>query len=253
MHPEIFGVVKSFGLLLSLSFLVGIALCLRRGRARGLNNDTILDFCFAVLVSSLVGVRLFYVATHPGDFHPWYRVLYIWEGGLVLYGGIILATATVWFLCRRRGIDFLLMADVMSPAVALGIGVTRIGCFLNGCCFGHPTGRGWGVHFPAGSAPTLLFGDQPLYPSQLYGSFAGFVVAALLLLSERRPGPTGRTFAYFLILLGLTRFLEDLFRYYEPQVYLPLGLTTSQGISLLLVAGGLALGLNLRRRPRGNA
>lgn len=249
MHPEIFGMVKSFGLLLSLSFLAGIALCLRRGRRRGLDDALILDLCFAVLLSSLAGVRLFYVLAHPGDFQPWYRVFFIWEGGLVLYGGILLATATVWWLCRRRGVPFLVMADVMAPAVALGIGLTRIGCFLNGCCFGVPTHLPWGVRFPSGSAAAHVFGHAHIHPVQIYSSLAGFAVFALLLLGERRPGPAGRTFARFLALYGVTRFGEDLVRYYEPQMYIAQGLTNNQAISLLLLALGSALLLRLGRRP----
>ena len=79
MHPVIFGFIKSYGLLLALSFLVGIWLSVRRGRRRGLSPDLVLDLCFAVLISSLIGVRLYFVLTHPGHFHPWYRALYIWD------------------------------------------------------------------------------------------------------------------------------------------------------------------------------
>ena len=184
---------------------------LGHARAAGIADEAVvLDFCFAVLVSSLIGVRLFYVLTHLGEFHPWYHVFFIWEGGLTLYGGIILATATVWWFCRRRAVPFAVMADVMSPAVALGIGVTRIGCFLNGCCFGKPTELPWGVRFPAGSLPAQIFGSVPLQPSQLYSSLAGFAIAGLLLLGERLPSRPGSTFGRFLLLYGLARFLEDL-------------------------------------------
>ncbi len=241
MHPRIFGIVKSYGLALSLSFLAGILLCLRRGRQRGLDEALTLDFCFAVLVSSLVGVRLFFVLTHLSDFHPWYHAFFIWEGGLTLYGGIILATATVWWLCRRRGVPFATMADVMSPAVALGIGVTRIGCFLNGCCFGKPTTLPWGVKFPPGSLPAQVFGQTPLQPSQLYSSFDGFAIVGLLLLWERRPSAPGSTFARFLMLYGLARFLEDFTRYYEPSAISLWGLTSNQLISAGLLAAGAAL------------
>ncbi|MHB8078712.1 MAG: prolipoprotein diacylglyceryl transferase [Candidatus Krumholzibacteriia bacterium] len=248
MHPVIFGFLKSYGLMLSLSFLLGILLCLRRGRARGLSDDLVMDFSFAVLVSSLVGVRLLYVLTHLGDFHPWYRAFYIWEGGLTLYGGILLATATVWWLARRRRVPFLVMADVMSPAVALGIGITRIGCFLNGCCFGLPTRLPWGVTFPAGSLPDRILGHVPLQPSQLYGSLGGFGVCGILLLWERRRSPAGATFARFLLLYGLVRYVEDFARWYERSARLAGDLTVNQGISLALALGGAALLLRLTRR-----
>ncbi len=248
MHPEILGPLKSYGLLLSVSFLLGILLCLRRGKARGLDADTVMDLSFAVMISSLIGVRLLYVLTHPGEFHPWWRAFFIWEGGLTLYGGIILATATVWWLCRRRGVPFLRMADVMAPAVVMGIGITRLGCFLNGCCFGTPTRLPWGVVFPAGSEPSRVFGAVALHPSQLYGSLGGFAVLAALLLLERRPGATGGTFARFLFLYGVVRFVEDFARYYEPGARLAAGLSVNQIVSLALILTGLALLVWLRGR-----
>lgn len=250
MHPVILGPLKSYGLTLSLSFLVGILLCLRRGRARGLSADTVMDLCFAVLISSLVGVRLLFVVTHPGAFQPWYRALYIWEGGLTLYGGIILATATVWWLSHRRGVPFLVVADVMAPAVALGIGITRIGCFLNGCCFGHPTTLPWGVVFPPDSLPARVFGALPLHPSQLYSSAGGLAVAAALLLLERRGAPAGVTFGRFLLFYGVVRFVEDFARYYEAGARLPAGITVNQAVSAALAAGGVALLMSLRRGRR---
>lgn len=247
MHPEIFGFVKSYGLMLDISFLVGIVLCVRRGRRHGLSTDTILSFCFAVLVSSLVGVRLFYVLTHLQEFSPWYRAFFLWDGGLTLYGGIILAIITVWVMCRRRGIPFLLLADVMAPALALGLGISRIGCFLSGCCYGLPTDLGWGVHFPAGCPATNQLGAQPLHPAQLYSSAGGFLVFGLLLLAERRGTTTGVTFGRFLILYGLARFLVEFTRFAEARMIGSLGLNGNQWFSLLMVVGGVVLLLSLRR------
>ncbi len=248
MHPELFGFIKSYGLMLDLSFVLGIWLCVRRGRGRGLSTDTVLAFSFAVLVSSLVGVRLFYVVTHWRQFTPWYRAFYIWDGGLTLYGGILLATATVWWMARRRKIPFLAMADVMAPAVALGIGITRIGCFLSGCCFGRPTSLPWGVSFPATCAAGALYPGQRIHPTQLYSSAGGFLVFGLLLVLERRSSPTGATFGRFLLFYGLVRFSIEFLRYHDVQAMSALGLSDSQWISLGLMAGGALLLLLLRRR-----
>jgi phosphatidylglycerol:prolipoprotein diacylglycerol transferase len=242
MHRELFGFVKSYGLMLAISFVVGTWLSLRRGRVRGLDPDTVMDLVFGVFVSSIVGVRLWYVLTHLDRFDPWYRAFFIWDGGLTLYGGIIAAILTVWWLARRRGIPFLTVADVMAPAVVLGIGITRIGCFLGGCCFGTPTTCPLGVRFPATAEASRVFGvGVAVHPAQLYASASAFTVFALLLLWERRPSPRGATFFRFLLLYGVQRFLIDFVRYYESSQML-LGLTTNQWISLLLViVGGGAL------------
>ncbi len=240
MHPEILGLIKSYGLMLAISFALGMALSVRRGKPYALEAETILDLVFGVLVSSIVGVRLFYVLTHLGTFQPWYRAFFIWDGGLTLYGGILLAMATVWYMTKRRGIPFLVIADIFSPGVVLGIGITRIGCFMAGCCFGKPTGAACGVHFPLGAPATKLFGMVPVYPTQLFGSGGGFLVFGLLLLIERYYYRRGSTFAFFLILYGLSRFTIDFFRYYTPDQMIA-GWTNNQWISIGMILSGLAL------------
>jgi phosphatidylglycerol:prolipoprotein diacylglycerol transferase len=241
MLPEIFGVIKAYGLMLAISFALGMWLSVRRGRPHGLAPDTILDLIFGVLVSSIVGVRLFYVLTHLGEISPWYRAFFIWDGGLTLYGGIILATLTVWFLTRRRGIPFLVVADIFAPGVMLGIGLTRLGCFAAGCCFGKPTDCGCGVTFPADAPASLAYGQIPVHPTQLYASAGGFAVLVLLLALERFSNYRGATFGRFLLLYGLARFAEDFFRYYEPDQLLALGWSNNQWISLGMVALGLVI------------
>ncbi len=249
MHPQLFGIVKSYGLLLALSFLVGIWLSVRRGQARGFDRDTIMDLCFTVMISSLVGVRLFFVLTHLGDFRPWYRVFFIWEGGLTLYGGILLATAAVLWSCRRRRLPFLRVADALAPQVVLGIGLTRIGCFLNGCCYGRPTASALGVVFPPTCEAGAVSHGAPLHPTQLYASAAGFLVWGLLLLGDRRPFRDGVVFARFLLLYGTARALEDLLRAYEPGAVIA-GVTVSQAISAALAMVGLALLIHASRSGR---
>lgn len=241
MHPTLFGFIKSYGLMLALSFLLGMALSVRRGKRYGLKAETVMDLVFGVLVSSIIGVRFFYVITHLDEFPQLYRALFIWDGGLTLYGGIIAATATVWWMTRRRGIPFLVFADIFSPGVVLGIGLTRIGCFLAGCCFGRPTDCSCGVVFPAGSEPVRIFGQVPLHPSQLYASAGGFLIFAILLLAERWVRFRGATFALFLGLYGLSRFVVDFSRHYEADQVMMLGWSNNQWISVGLMVGSLVL------------
>jgi phosphatidylglycerol:prolipoprotein diacylglycerol transferase len=239
MYPRLFGFVKSWGLLLAVSFVLGILLSVRRGRQRGIEPDTVMDISFAVMVSSLIGVRLAYVLTHLGQFDPWYRIFFIWDGGLTLYGGVLLAIAAVWWSARRRGIPFLRIADVLAPGVILGIGITRIGCFLAGCCFGKPTELPWGVHFPATCRAGTEFGDHAIHPAQLYSSAAGFAIFGLLLWLEKPSAPAGLTFGRFLLFYGIARFWLEFTRFVEPDQYLALGLSNNQWISLAMVIVGL--------------
>lgn len=251
MHPVLVGPIKTWGLLLAVSFGVGIWLSVRRGARRGLDRDTVLDAAFMVIVSSLVGVRLFFVLTHLDSFDPWWEAFLLWRGGLTLYGGILGAiVAVVWF-ARRRGIGFLRLADVLAPQVVLGIGITRVGCFLNGCCYGAPTDGPLGVVFPAACEAGRLHPGEALHPAQLYSSAGGFLVWGLLLLWERRDRREGATFGRFLLLYGIARIVADLFRDYEPTAIHALGLTTSQLISIGLLAVGTAVLLRAREAGRG--
>jgi len=217
MLPEIFGVIKSYGLMLAISFGLGMWLSVRRGKPHGIPAETILDLLFGVLISSMIGVRLFFVLTHLGDISPWYRAFFIWDGGLTLYGGILLSTFTVWWQTRRRGIPFLVIADVFSPGVLLGIG----------------------------------FG-APVHPIQLYASALGFGGAGLLMLLERWSAPRGATFGRFLFFYGVARFIEDMFRYYESEQILMLGWSNNQWISVGLVVGGLAMMVAAHRGRTGS-
>jgi len=248
VHPVLFGPVKSYGFLLALSFLAAIWLGVRRGRRRGMSSETVLDLVFIILVSSLVGVRLFYVVTHLGDFDSLLEVLVIWDGGLTLYGGIVAAIAATWWACRRRGLAFLGVADVLVPGLALGLGITRIGCFLAGCCYGEPCDLPWAVRFPAGAPATLTFGAVAVHPSQLYASAAGFAIFGALLLWERWPSPRGATFSRFLLLYAIDRFLVDFSRFYPPAQRGLLALSQNQWISLGLFTIGLGLLVFSHRR-----
>jgi phosphatidylglycerol:prolipoprotein diacylglycerol transferase len=248
MYPELFGVIKSYGLMLAISFVLGYLLSVRRGRKFGLSSEVILDLVFGVFVASIIGVRLMFVLTHLGDFHPWYRVFFIWDGGLTLYGGIILASLAVWVMARRRNIPFLVMADVFSPGVILGIGITRLGCFMAGCCFGNPTDCACGITFPVDAPASLQFGQVPVLPSQLLGSAGGFTVFALLLLLERVSSYRGATFGRFLLLYGLSRFAVDFTRYYEPEQILRFGWNNNQWISLGMMVVGLTVMIIFARK-----
>ncbi|HOX26761.1 MAG TPA: prolipoprotein diacylglyceryl transferase [Candidatus Krumholzibacteria bacterium] len=249
MHPVLFGPVKSFGFLLAVSFAVGIWFAVRRGRRAGVAVETIYDLSFVILVSSLIGVRAAYVVTHLSQFagHPW-RVFAFNEGGLTLYGGLVLAIAASWVFCRRRRLPFLRAADLMLPSVALGIGITRIGCYLGGCCFGQPCDLPWAVHFPSGAPATDLFGSAGVHPAQLYSSAGGFLIFGLLLWWERRSARLGETLGRFLLLYGLQRFLVDFVRYYEPSQRLLFGWSNNQWFSLGFAAVGVLVIARAARR-----
>jgi phosphatidylglycerol:prolipoprotein diacylglycerol transferase len=137
--------------------------------------------------------------------------------------------------------------------MALGVGIGRLGCFMNGCCFGLPTSLPWGVHFPAGSASTFLFHDAAIHPSQLYLSGAGFLVFFLLLAMDRTPRFDGRLFWLYIAIDAAFRFVIDFTRYYDATSaigsFAGLGFNVNQILSAgLILAAAIMLSI-LSRRP----
>jgi len=235
--------LRSFGVMLALAFLLGTWIALKDARRRGLDESSVLNLVLVILVASIVGARGMYVVTHLAEFagRP-LAALAIWEGGLTLYGGLVLGTLAGFAFMARVGLPLGTTADALTPGVALGAGIARIGCFLNGCCYGLPSSLPWAVRFPAGSPPDLQFPGQALHPSQLYNSLAGLVLFGVVLWLRPRVKSPGRLWWTFVVLFLLVRIPIDATRYYEPSAYVwtsPLGPVTDSnaiGLAFLLVA-----------------
>jgi phosphatidylglycerol:prolipoprotein diacylglycerol transferase len=254
MHPTLIDAgwfqIRSYGFMLAASFLAGIYLASWRARRQGVKPQYLLDLSVYIIIAAVVGSRLFYVLFHLGDYANPLRIFALWEGGATFYGGLILAiTASVWFT-RRKNLAFLGVADIMAPSIALGMAITRIGCFLSGCCYGSPTEMPWGVLFPtscpagesaAEAAFALGVDFVHLHPSQLYSSLYGFVILAVLLLVEPRLRRQGALFGLLLILAGIARFTVDFFRFYEESARTFAGFTVSQITAIGLFAIGIYL------------
>jgi phosphatidylglycerol:prolipoprotein diacylglycerol transferase len=250
MHPILFKLgpfeLHAYGAMLALSFFLGILLASRRGPARGISPDFIVDVSFGIVLASIVGSRLMYVVFHREEIASFLDVIAVWKGGMTMYGGVLAAMAVSWLYAWRRKISFLDLADTMAPSLALGLMVTRVGCFLNGCCYGKPTDSFLGVQFPFQNVVGSSF-NSPLHPTQLYSSFAGLLVLLILLLADRRPSARGHLFALYLMLASVARFILDLFRYYEANAYVLGPLTLSQVISGGLFLLGVLLWMRTRR------
>jgi phosphatidylglycerol:prolipoprotein diacylglycerol transferase len=245
MHPTVFHIgplpLHSYGLMLALSFFGGILLAARRAPRRGLTPDLVFDTSLVIIFASIIGARLLYVLFHREEMHGVLDVLALWSGGLTMYGGVLAALGAAWFYLRRRRAPFLAMADTVAPSLGLGLGLTRVGCFLNGCCYGKPTALPWGVHFPPEAPVGQMFPDKALHPTQVYSSLTGLLILGLLLLYDRRRRPPGTVFALWLVLDAAGRFALDWFRAYEENVYVFGGMTVNQLISIGLLALGILL------------
>jgi len=226
--------VYTYGVMLSIAFAVGLMVAVRRAKAAGLPENKIADLCIVLLVSGVVGSRLLYVFESWGDYaHNPLGVFNLREGGLSLHGGLIVGfLAGLWFV-RTRHIDFWKGADALAPAIAIGMGIGRIGCFFNGCCLGIPTTLPWGVVFKDN---TQFFG--PRHPTQLYEMTLNFLIAAILMTGFKKAKP-GAAFLWLCILSGTERFFMEFLR----AEAIPAGpLSVAQWFCLaIVVAAGLAL------------
>ncbi|MBN1886227.1 MAG: prolipoprotein diacylglyceryl transferase [Candidatus Krumholzibacteriota bacterium] len=255
MHPVLveLGPLKiySYGFMLALSFLVGIWLAARRADRRGPGGDLIYDLSIILVLGAVIGSRGLYILTHRDNYHSILDIIALWQGGATYYGGLVLAVAGAVVFLWRKNISFMLIADICAPSIALGVFFTRIGCFLSGCCFGHPTSCPAGMVFPAGSPAGWMFPGIHIHPTQLYSSLYGIAIFALLLLVERWKRFDGFVFSFLCIFYGIARFVVDFFRWYEDSAMVGGGLTFNQVISIgLVAAGGILLAVLGRRKGR---
>lgn len=257
MIPELFHIgpfpIRSYGVMIAFSFALGIWLAVRRGTRRGMDGTRLTDLSIAILVSSVVGARILYILPYREEFaaHP-LRIFEIWRGGLTMYGGLLGAILASVLFMRAKKMPFWEVSDVVAPSVALGLAFTRVGCFLNGCCFGLPTHAPWGVRFPPHSAAGAEFYGVAIHPAQLYDSLVGFGIFGLLLAVEKRLEGKGRLFLLFVGLYGLSRFFMDRVRFYESVSTGSAGgfvLTWNQWLSVFLFAGAAALFVLRGRKP----
>lgn len=245
---------------LLVAFVTAAAVAAREARRSQDRPRQVLILSGVVIAAGLAGGRVGHIFTteRAGYIADPLRLLRFWEGGMVLYGGLIGAFLIGWWWCRRQNLDLLRMADVVAPAVAIGIALGRIGCLTAGCCFGRPidwpTGIEWpwGVVFLSGQVPAALRGI-PLHPSQVYASLNALLLFALLIAVRKRQRFEGQVLAVFLIAYGATRPLLELFRLdLERGFVLPelLGelVSTSQAISIPILLAGVVLYRMLRAR-----
>ncbi len=188
-----------------------------------------------VILGGRLGYVLFYNLPYFLD-HP-SEILATWHGGMSFHGGAIGATLAGWIYCRRHNADFYKWADRFCVTAPIGLGLGRIGNFINGELYGRPANIPWAMIFPDG-------GPVPRHPSQLYEAFLeGLVLFCLLWPLRGKRWPSGRKAALFFIGYGIIRFFVEFFREPDPQLgFVALGwVTMGQVLSLALIVLGLAL------------
>ncbi len=239
MEPVLFRlgstIVPSYSFMLSLSFLLGGILMLLMAARNGGPIYKVTGLIVATQAAALAGSRALFIV-NSGETLSLAEALAISPGGFALNGGIAFTLLTALVYVQSAGLPFLRLADWAAPSLGLGIFVTKIGCFLGGCCYGNSTSLPWGVQFPKGSLAARDFGLPHLvHPTQIYEAMAGLIILGLILTLRKRRRFEGQMFLLVAIGYMGVRFLNDFLRADAVHGYF-WGLTQTQFLSLVLGA-----------------
>lgn len=231
--------IYSYGAMLCLSIVAGWFLTLGLAEKDGLPRETMANCYFVTALSALVGARLLYVLTNLGEFQQFADLFALRRGGLVAYGGFLGGFVGSLAYLKRKRLRLMPWADVAVPSLALGLVVTRIGCYLFGCDFGKPLSEGapsWlreiGT-FPRWPEGTVADGagspawiqhvnerglspdagaSLPVHPTQIYESLAGLVLLGAVFWARKRQSFRGQVFLAFTLGYGVLRFVIEIVR-----------------------------------------
>lgn len=235
----------------ALFILVGIAaaIAMTGWRLKGttLPRGAALDVALWAVPFGIVGGRIYHVVTHPGDYFysgaDLWKTLYVWEGGLAIFGAVMFGSLGIWIWARRTSTSFLDFADALAPGLLLAQAIGRIGNYFNQELFGTPTTAPWGLQidpsspaFPPGLPADTLF--HPLFLYEMLWNLTG--VAVILLVGRRLSGRAGWALGLYLIWYGSGRAWFESFRL-DPTEFEVLGIKINILTALVAVAAGLTI------------
>ncbi len=235
MFPIIFQIgpirVYSYGLMLALAVVVGTFLLVRHAKRVGLDGERMMDLVFWVVLGGVIGSRLFFVLLNlPYFLQSPVEIVMLQKGGLAWQGGVILGGLSGWFFLKKNKLPLWKVLDLVAPYLALGQAIGRIGCLLNGCCFGRPVS--WGLYFPVHQAR--------LHPTQMY--LTGGFLAVFFVLRRYQEGRlgTGRVFVLYIFLASAWRFIVEFFRADHYHFFLGLSVFQWMSLGFMMMAGLVA-------------
>lgn len=207
MHPIICQIgpftIYSYGLMLLAGFAAGSTLAGFEAKKQNIGPNIVFNFAFIAFVYGIIGARTLYIVENTGYYirNP-LEIIMLQHGGLSWFGGLALAVISGLIYLRKKNLPIYRMLDLIAPFVALAQGIGRIGCLLNGCCFGKISK--FGIYFPAH--------QERLIPAQAYSSLALIIIFIILRLLQDRPHKQGGIFFAYLLLYSLKRFFIEFWR-----------------------------------------
>ncbi len=232
MHPEICQIgpltIYSYGFMLAIAFAVSAFLLIQQAKKQGIPSDAIFNLAFIVFIAGVMGARLFYVVENfPHYLKNPLEIIMLQYGGLAWFGGLTAGAVAGVLYIRKKKMPILAVMDLMAPFVALGQSIGRVGCLLNGCCYGKAAAVG--LYFPVH--------QFILTPVQIYSSILLLVIFVILRFLQERPHPEGQILYVYLLLYSIKRFFIEFWRADNQVIFLRL--TLFQVLSILMFAGAL--------------
>lgn len=243
--------LHSYGLFLVAGFFLSTYLASLEAKRRGLDPNIILDAAMPLLLVSILLCRILYFIIYPDQWRGIGEFVQIWNGGLSFHGAIVGALGTLAYFAWRYKVKFGTLCDIVSPGVFAGYAVGRIGCFMNGCCYGHPTNLPWAVPFPSEVDRSVL--TPPCHPAQLYATFLGLAFFALIWSVRAKPQFNRFTGQLTLFFLGLYAIERGIVEFFRKGATAPLAfgiewLTLAQLVSIIALVTIAAIWILLLRR-----
>ncbi len=236
--------------MIAAAFLLGLWTASRRGVRDGLKPDQVFDAGAWLILGALLGARALYVATYwREEFadQPLWEMFNVRRGGLVFYGGLIGASLAIIAYTRWKKLSLWKVADALAPSIALGYVPGRMGCLLNGCCYGRPTDLPWAIHFP----PDHVTKGVGVHPTEVYDALLNLGLYLTLAWLYRRKKFDGQVFSLYLMSYALLRSFVEAFRGDYTAVHRHGGFTPAQLIGVgIFVAGAFLWISRARLRPR---
>lgn len=253
IDPIIFSIghfmVRWYSLIVLTAILIGLWITKREAQRRGIGNDFVDDITLWLIPAGIVGARLFHVIDHWDHTYAAdpLRILYVWQGGLAIWGGIIGGLVALLVLSRRRQWKLLPVLDTLAPGVVLGQGIGRLACVITGDAMGRPTTGPFGFAY---TNPAAMVPELGVYytPTPVYELILNVGIFALLWRLRRHSLPDGMLFLLYLLLYSAGRFLITFWSSYRTIAF---GLNQAQLISLVGVSVGIVLIIYLKQRASG--
>lgn len=244
--------LRWYGLMYMLSFILGFFVMRSLAKYRKLNisTDDLYDLLFYLILGVMIGGRLGYVVFYDLNnyLHDPLSIFAIWQGGMSFHGGFLGMILSAWFVSKKKRWNFWEIADLGAAAAPIGLGLGRVGNFINGELFGRPTNVRWAMVFPEG-------GNMPRHPSQLYEALLeGLVLFVILTWLYKKNFYRGTVFWALLGFYGIFRFLIEFVREPDVQIGLDLGpFTRGQELTFPMLVIGITMMIICIRRPRGES